>query len=68
MHYIHNKIKLTKREKIESSFRISSPFYLRIITGNIVDSLGRLWWENGFMCTYDQVLTNFLIGDADPTS
>ena len=57
-----------KRQNIESSFCISSPFYLKIITGNIVDGFGKLWWENVFMCTYDQVLTNFLIGDADPTS
>ena len=53
---------------MESSFRILSFFYLKIITGNTVGSLGRLWWKNGFMCTYDQVLADFLIGDADPTS
>ena len=39
-----------------------------LFTGSIVDGFGKLWWENVFMCTYDQVLTNFLIGDADPTS
>ena len=53
---------------MESSFRILSLFYLKMITGNTVGSLGRLWWVNGFMCTYDQVLEYIEVAEIGVTS